>query len=57
MPVRRLFTTPGKHTAFAGVTNLSKHSHDSTKKIKIDLEEIDAYTCKREIKRLRVYNS
>jgi len=56
MSTRRLFATPGKHTAFAGVSNLSKHSHVSPKKIKIDLEEIDAYTRKREIKRPRVYN-
>ena len=56
MSVRRLFTTPGKTTAFAGVTNLTKHSHFPPKKIKSDLEEIDAYTRKREIKRPRVYN-
>ena len=56
MSTRRLFATPGKHAAFAGVSNLSKHSHVSPKKIKIDLEEIDAYTRKREIKRPRVYN-
>lgn len=53
---RRQYTTPGKVSAFSGVGNLSRALNKKKSEVARDLEEIESYTRKREIKRPRVYN-
>ena len=50
MNVRQLYSRPGSSGAFSGVNNLSRYSALSESKVKRELEELDSYTRKREIK-------
>lgn len=57
MDTRQRFLTPGRREAFSGITNLLREDRRRRRRDVVrDLEGIDAYTLKREIKRPRVYN-
>ena len=56
MNVRQLYSQPGLSSAFSGVNNLSRYSSLSKSNVERELEELDTYTRKREIKRPRFYN-